>query len=210
MTTFSSSRACFCYTNDFAILQAGRIAGYTQHMRAGGHGGQGGNADEGWRHNMSFLAKLEALASSSVRAAEKAAAKLIIVFTDTGLTSALVAKYRPSVPILTLVIPRLVNEDLRWKIVGRHVARQCLLTRGLVPMLAAPSPDGEQVLRDAVQAATSRGLLGPGDHAVCVEKISGDYCIKMVSVDASGAGVQDAGTVPHTSPLIRTSTLLDR
>ena len=157
-----------------------------------------------------FLTKLEALASSSVRAAEKAAAKLIIVFTDTGLTSALVAKYRPSVPILTLVIPRLVNDNLEWKIVGRHVARQCLLTRGLVPMLAAPSPDGEQVLRDAVQAATSRKLLGPGDHAVCVEKISGDYCIKMVSMDATGLSVQDASQVPHSSPLTRTSTSLRR
>eukprot|EP00892_Ulva_mutabilis_P010259 jgi/Ulvmu1/7605/UM038_0030.1 len=177
----------------------------------------GGLSEDSGKHHMSFLAKLEALASSSVRAAEKAGAKLIIVFTDTGLTSALVAKYRPSVPILTLVIPRLVNENLSWKIVGRHVARQCLLTRGLVPMLAAPSPDGEQVLRDAVQAATSRRLLGPGDLAICVEKISGDYCIKMVSVDPSGDGVQDASTdtgahgrLPQSSPLLHTNTLLRR
>lgn len=52
-----------------------------------------GTGDESKVH-MSFLSKLEALASSSVRVAEKAAAKLIIVFTDTGLTAALVAKYR--------------------------------------------------------------------------------------------------------------------
>ena len=68
------------------------------------------------RAHQSFLAKLEAIASSAVRAAEKVAAKLIIVFTDTGLTASLVAKYRPSVPILTLVVPRLINENMRWKV----------------------------------------------------------------------------------------------
>jgi pyruvate kinase len=102
----------------------------------------------------------------------------------------MLAACRPTVPIITLVIPRLVNQDLQWRVIGRHVARQCLIIRGLQPMLAAPSPDGERVLRDAVKSATSRGLLGAGDHAVCVEKISGDYCIKMVSVDDSGIGVK--------------------
>ena len=154
----------------------------TPHLRADLHGADEGSA----RAQQTFLAKLEAIASSAVRAAEKAAAKLLIVFTDTGLTAALVAKYRPSVPILTLVVPRLVNEDMRWKVLGRGVARQCQITRGLVPMLAAPSQDGERVLRDTIAAAADRGLLRAGDHAVCVEKISGDYCIKMVSVDESG------------------------
>lgn len=142
------------------------------------------------RSHQTFLAKLEAIASSSVRAAEKVAAKLIVVFTDTGLTASLVAKYRPSVPILTLVVPRLVNDSMSWKILGKGVARQCQIIRGLVPMLAAPSPDGERVLRDTIRAAADQGLLGAGDHAVCVEKISGDYCIKMVSVDESGRDLQ--------------------
>jgi pyruvate kinase len=51
------------------------------------------------RVHMSFLSKLEAIASSAVRVAEKAAAKLIIVFTDTGLTASLVAKYRSVVSL---------------------------------------------------------------------------------------------------------------
>ena len=51
-------------------------------------------AGEEAKIHMSFLSKLEAMASSSVRVAEKCSAKLIIVFTDTGLTAALVAKYR--------------------------------------------------------------------------------------------------------------------
>eukprot|EP01025_Chloroclados_australasicus_P023855 TRINITY_DN24054_c0_g3_i1.p2 TRINITY_DN24054_c0_g3~~TRINITY_DN24054_c0_g3_i1.p2 ORF type:complete len:192 (-),score=27.93 TRINITY_DN24054_c0_g3_i1:208-750(-) len=138
----------------------------------------------------SFLDKLEALASSAVRAADKAAAKLILVFTDSGLTAALVAKYRPAAPILTLVIPKLINKNMQWQLVGRNVARQCLLTRGLVPMLAVPNSDGEKVLRDALAAAAERKLVKPNDNVVCVEKISGEYCLKMVTVDPSGRDIQ--------------------
>ena len=136
-----------------------------------------------------MLTKLEAVTSSAVRAAEKASAKLIIVFTDTGLTASLVAKYRPNVPILTLVVPRLVNDNMKWRLTGKNVAKQCLLTRGLVPMLAIPSPDGGKVLQDAIAAAVSMNLVKPYDHVVCVEKVHGDYCIKMVSVDAAGRGI---------------------
>lgn len=48
------------------------------------------------------LSKREALASSAVRAAGKINAKLIIVFTVTGNTARLVAKYKPAMPILTV------------------------------------------------------------------------------------------------------------
>jgi pyruvate kinase len=148
--------------------------------------------------HQSFLTKLEAVASSAVRAADMASAKLLIVFTDTGLTASLVAKYRPSVPILTLVVPRLINENMQWKVLGRNVARQCQIIRGLVPMLAAPSPDGDRVLRDTIAAAAERGLLKAGDHAVCVEKISGDYCIKMIMVDDSGRDLQKPSLPEHS------------
>lgn len=36
---------------------------------------------------------------------------------------------------------------------GRHNARQCLLTRGLMPMLATPQPNSEQILEEAIQMA---------------------------------------------------------
>lgn len=48
------------------------------------------------------LGKREALASSAVRAAAKINAALIIVFTVTGQTARLVAKYKPACPILTV------------------------------------------------------------------------------------------------------------
>lgn len=45
-------------------------------------------------------------------------------------------------PILTLVVPQLRSNGLSWSLTGRSVARQCLIERGLLPVLAAPSPSG--------------------------------------------------------------------
>ncbi len=44
---------------------------------------------------------------------------------------------------MTLVVPYLKNEGLRWTLEGRSIARQALLTSGLLPVLAAPTPSGE-------------------------------------------------------------------
>lgn len=44
----------------------------------------------------------EALATAAVRAATKLQAALIVVFTVTGRTARLIAKYRPQQPILTV------------------------------------------------------------------------------------------------------------
>ena len=60
--------------------------------------------DGGYSVNTTFD-KAEALASASVRAAEKAGAKLIIVFTVTGRTAALMAKFKPKAPILAVICP---------------------------------------------------------------------------------------------------------
>lgn len=59
-----------------------------------------------------------------------------------GHTASLVSKYRPAMPILTLVIPQLKTEAMKWRLEGRAVARQCQISRSLFPVLAAPSPSG--------------------------------------------------------------------
>ena len=66
-----------------------------------------------------------------------------------GQTASLVSKYRPPMPILTLVIPTLKNDGMKWTLVGRGVARQCQIQRGLLPVLAAPSPSGEACLHSS-------------------------------------------------------------
>ena len=51
------------------------------------------------------MTPLESLASTAVRTAHKVNAALIVVLTRGGSTARLVAKYRPPVPILTVVVP---------------------------------------------------------------------------------------------------------
>ena len=85
-------------------------------------------------------AKIDSIAASAVKTAESVNAALIVCLTHTGKTASLVAKYRPSQPILTLVVPYLKRDGLKWVLDGRQTARQSLLTYGLVPVLATPSP----------------------------------------------------------------------
>eukprot|EP00198_Chlamydomonas_reinhardtii_P006103 XP_001695439.1 pyruvate kinase [Chlamydomonas reinhardtii] len=142
-----------------------------------------------------YISKLESIASSAVRAADRVGASLIVVYTHTGKTAQLVAKYRPPMPILTLVVPHLVSDQLKWKLEGRSSARQCLISRALLPVLAAPSPSGDQLLQEAVAMAGRVKLVKPHDHVVCVQRIHDDFCVKIISVDDMGAGIKRDDTV---------------
>ncbi|KAK9840140.1 hypothetical protein WJX74_004030 [Apatococcus lobatus] len=140
----------------------------------------------------SLLQKIESMASTAVRAAAKIKASLIIVYSSTGRTARLVAKYRPSMPILTLVIPHLTaTNSLKWQLGGRSLARQTLIIRGVVPMLAAPMPGSSDfMLSEAVRAAAARGLVEPNDHIVCLMSVRDDVVLKIVSVDSLGIGLK--------------------
>lgn len=50
----------------------------------------------------------------------------------------LVSKYKPTMPSLVVVVPRLKTNQLKWSFTGAFQARQCLAMRGLFPMLADP------------------------------------------------------------------------
>lgn len=81
--------------------------------------------------NVQSMSKVESIASTAVRAAAKMEAGMIICYAGTGRTASLIAKYRPSVPILALVVPRLKSrQGLSWELEGRALARQFLLVRG--------------------------------------------------------------------------------
>ena len=45
----------------------------------------------------------------------------------------------PAVPILTVVVPVLTTDNLTWQCSSEAPARQCLTSRGLVPILAEGS-----------------------------------------------------------------------
>lgn len=66
-------------------------------------------------------------------------ASLIVVLTRGGSTARLVAKYRPAIPVLTVAVPVLTTDSLTWTCSGEQPARQCLITRGLLPLLAQGS-----------------------------------------------------------------------
>jgi hypothetical protein len=42
-------------------------------------------------------------------------------------------------------LPPTCSDGLHWHLEGRSHARQCLLTSGLLPMLSAPGPSGDEV-----------------------------------------------------------------
>ncbi|KAG1667784.1 hypothetical protein FOA52_010821 [Chlamydomonas sp. UWO 241] len=133
------------------------------------NGDMAGDAQAGAYKNTPYLSKLESIASSAVRAADKVRASLIVVYTHTGQTAELVAKYRPPVPILTLVVPHLVAEGLKWKL--------------------------EALLADAINSAARQGLVRPGDHVVVVQRVHADFCIKIIAVNAAGTGIAQTGSI---------------
>lgn len=80
-------------------------------------------------------------------------------------------------------------------LIYRHNARQCLLTRGLLPMLATPQPHGDAVLGEAISMAGKLGIVKPHNHVVAVQRIHDDFCVKIFSVDSRGAGIKRVGNL---------------
>ncbi|KAG2439721.1 hypothetical protein HYH02_010599 [Chlamydomonas schloesseri] len=139
------------------------------------------------------LGKREALASSAVRAAAKINAALIIVFTVTGQTARLVAKYKPACPILTVVCPDIKSDGLKWTLLGEVQARQCMLYRGVLPIMADPdfSLPGGAILDYAIAYAKQVGMVRSGDKVVVSQCPRTGYSdvmeeagvVKLITVD---------------------------
>ena len=53
-----------------------------------------------------------------------------MVYANRGNTARLVAKYRPPMPVVALVVPHLQQRDNKWTLQGRAAARQSLIVRG--------------------------------------------------------------------------------
>lgn len=68
----------------------------------------------------------------------------------------------------------------------RSTARACQLTRGLLPMLATPGPNGDAVLESAIVAAATAGLVAPRHHVVVLQQVHEDFCVKVGPQESSG------------------------
>ncbi|KAG2622982.1 pyruvate kinase 1, cytosolic-like [Panicum virgatum] len=136
------------------------------------------------------MTHLEAIASSAVRAAIKVKASVIICFTSSGRAARLIAKYRPSMPVLSVVIPRLKTNQLKWSFTGAFEARQSLVVRGLFPMLADPrhpaestSATNESVLKVALDHGKASGVIKSHDRVVVCQKVGDSSVVKIIELD---------------------------
>ena len=108
---------------------------------------------------------------------------MIIVFTRTGHTAQLVSKYRPNMPIVSLVIPRILQNSIRWVLEGERAARQGLLHRGLVPLLANPiNSDPNALLNVVFERGKAKGQLSKGDQVVVIQKVGTTSVVKVIAV----------------------------
>uniref|UniRef100_A0A0E0MCF8 Pyruvate kinase n=1 Tax=Oryza punctata TaxID=4537 RepID=A0A0E0MCF8_ORYPU len=136
------------------------------------------------------MTHLESIASSAVRAAIKVKASVIICFTSSGRAARLIAKYRPTMPVLSVVIPRLKTNQLRWSFTGAFEARQSLIVRGLFPMLADPrhpaestSATNESVLKVALDHGKASGVIKSHDRVVVCQKVGDSSVVKIIELD---------------------------
>ncbi|CAI7908348.1 unnamed protein product, partial [Closterium sp. NIES-54] len=141
------------------------------------------------------MTHIESICSSAVRAAEKVRASTIVVFTSSGRTARLVAKYKPTMPTLVVVVPRLSTNQLKWSFTGAFQARQCLAIRGLFPMLADPRnpvnptthsasniTTNETVLKMAMEKGREMGLMRAHDRVVVVQKLGDSFVVKILEI----------------------------
>lgn len=165
------------------------------------------------------LPKVEAMASTAVRAAEKINAALLIVFAYTGRTTSLVAKYRPKMPVFTVVVPSADGSGASSSSGGSNrskggssmLERQFNLLRGVLPATGALSSGegataiSENMLVAAVRDAAARGLLVGGDHVVAVMQYRGDLVLKIAAADETAQGLCPRGGVESTADLVALS-----
>lgn len=98
----------------------------------------------------------ESVASSAVKTAFDVKAKFIVVLTETGNTARMIAKYRPSMPILTMTT-------------SADVARQCQGYMNSCHSEVIPTMVGtETIILAAIDTGMKLGWCAKGDAIVCV------------------------------------------
>jgi len=106
------------------------------------------------------MSAVEALASTVVKTAADSGAPLILVFTGTGSTARVVAKYRPEATILAVTD-------------SEYTARSLLTSRGMISMITSLDADVDTIAKRAMEHARRVGVAGVKSGAavaVCFEE----------------------------------------
>lgn len=161
---------------------------------------------------LSLETRKEALSAAAVQTAFQIDATLIVVFSHTGETTRLVAKYHPACPVLSLSIPTVRGGTVKWTVEGDAEARHQLVYRGVVPALSAPvdlnaaeetasvvhQPGASRTDVEALTKAASLGLIAPGELAVFCQLIAGLSTVKVVQFGgASTSGRLTSSPAPE-------------
>eukprot|EP01018_Ginkgo_biloba_P021958 Gb_23818 [translate_table: standard] len=137
------------------------------------------------------LGILESLALTAARTAKKVRASLVMVLTRTGNTARLVAKYRPSVPIVSVIVPTLTANNLTWKCSDESPAHHSLICRGLIPILSdasarsLDSDTSDELIQSALKKVVCRGLCKPGDTVVALHGIGRSSLVRVIQVNSN-------------------------
>ncbi|XP_028789947.1 pyruvate kinase 1, cytosolic isoform X1 [Neltuma alba] len=151
------------------------------------------------------MTHLESIASSAVRAAIKVRASVIICFTSTGRAARLIAKYRPPMPVLSVVIPQIKTNQIKWSFTGAFEeqlptdmweslfpsnARQSLIVRALFPLLADPrhpaestGASNESILKVALDHGKASGVIKAHDRVVVCQKVGDTSVVKIIELE---------------------------
>ncbi|GFY80702.1 pyruvate kinase family protein [Actinidia rufa] len=134
------------------------------------------------------MSLIESVASMAVQTAYCSKATLVVVLTRGGSTAKLVSKYRPSVPILSVVVPEITTDSFDWSCSDEAPARHSLIYRGLVPVLSAESTKAshtestEEALELAIQRAKAKQICKPGDSVVALHHVGTASVFKILTV----------------------------
>ncbi|EFA84845.1 pyruvate kinase [Heterostelium album PN500] len=100
----------------------------------------------------------ETIASYAVATAIDLKADIIITMTETGLTSRLVSKYKPPMPIFAIT---------SWEYTVKHL----LATRGTIPILVESLMGTDKLIQHCLEIAMKQGLAKVGSRVVIVSGI---------------------------------------
>lgn len=135
------------------------------------------------------MSVIESLASSAVGTVYNTDAKCIVVLASTGSAARMIAKFRPSVPVVCGVVPRENRENIGFtsEVSSKQVVRQLQLTRGVIPVIVQPkihgldAPTAAKIcVEETVQQAKAKGLAKSGDLVVSMYNVERQCAVVRV------------------------------